>query len=38
LINGKLEIPDEPGFGLELDHKAVDGLVKEEGWTIRKNR
>jgi L-alanine-DL-glutamate epimerase-like enolase superfamily enzyme len=34
MIEGKLEIPDEPGFGLELDHPAVDRLVEDNGWAI----
>jgi L-alanine-DL-glutamate epimerase-like enolase superfamily enzyme len=34
LVDGKLEIPDDPGFGLELDHAAVDRLVNEEGWSV----
>jgi L-alanine-DL-glutamate epimerase-like enolase superfamily enzyme len=34
MVEGKLAIPDVPGFGLELDHAAVDRLVEESGWVI----
>jgi L-alanine-DL-glutamate epimerase-like enolase superfamily enzyme len=34
MSRGKLEIPDAPGFGLELDHRAVDGLVRQNGWSV----
>lgn len=34
LVDGKLEVPDTPGFGLEADHAAIDAIVAERGWTI----
>lgn len=34
MTGGMLEVPDAPGFGLELDQAAVDGLVREHGWSV----
>ena len=34
LVDGKLEIPSLPGFGLQLDHAAIDRRVAEEGWVV----
>jgi D-galactarolactone cycloisomerase len=35
ITNGELEIPDTPGFGLELEHCEIDKLVKENGWIVK---
>lgn len=34
LVDGKLEIPDAPGFGLALDQSAIDRRVKSDGWSV----
>ena len=34
LVDGKLEIPSLPGFGLQLDHAAIDRRVAEDGWVV----
>lgn len=32
LVDGLLQIPDKPGFGLELDHAWADEQVRAVGW------
>jgi L-alanine-DL-glutamate epimerase-like enolase superfamily enzyme len=34
MTGGMLEVPDAPGFGLDLDHTAVDAQVRERGWSV----
>jgi len=34
MSHGSLQIPDAPGFGLELDHGAIDRRVRKKGWSV----
>ncbi|WP_078433794.1 enolase C-terminal domain-like protein [Metabacillus halosaccharovorans] len=37
IINeGKVEVPDKPGFGIELDHHFYSKMVEKSGWKVCK--
>ncbi|KKI88922.1 hypothetical protein WQ54_28795 [Bacillus sp. SA1-12] len=31
---GHVEVPDKPGFGIDLDHVFFSNMVEKEGWTV----
>jgi L-alanine-DL-glutamate epimerase-like enolase superfamily enzyme len=33
---GQVEVPDKPGFGIELDNTFYSKMVEEAGWTVCK--
>jgi L-rhamnonate dehydratase len=35
IIEGKAKVPATPGFGLNLDIKYFEKMVKENGWTVK---
>jgi L-rhamnonate dehydratase len=35
IIEGKAKVPSAPGFGLNLDNKYFEKIVKENGWAVK---
>jgi L-alanine-DL-glutamate epimerase-like enolase superfamily enzyme len=35
IVDGEIEVPDRPGFGLEIDDQLFIGRVRDGGWSIR---
>lgn len=36
IVDGKAKVPASPGFGLNLDGKYFEKMVKENGWTVKQ--